>query len=116
LPISLGDGAPPAFRLSCLADVATMQDEPVVGMERETLRHLLLERQLHRQWRCPRREPGAIAYPEQMRVDRNGGLLEENVQHHIGRLAADAGQGLERLAHVGYLATVLFDQLLGERV
>ena len=42
--------------------------------------------------RPARRQPGAVADAEQMRVDGDGRLAEGDVEHDIGGLAADAGQ------------------------
>src|SRR5690606_26430856 len=64
----------------------------------------------HRQWRRAGCQPGAVADTEQMRVHRDGGLPEPDIEHHIGRLAADAGQGLERLPIRRHLAAMLLEQ------
>ena len=45
-----------------------------------------------------------------MRVDGDGRLAEGRVEHHVGRLAADAGQGFEGGTVCGYLSVVLLDQ------
>ena len=58
------------------------------------------------------REAHAIAKPEEMRVDSNGGMPKGDVEHDIGGLAADARQRLQRLAVIRNLAAMLFDQLL----
>ena len=55
-------------------------------------------------------EPGAIANAEDVRVDRHHRLAENGVEHHIGGLAADAGQGLECFAIGRYFAAVAFEQ------
>ena len=48
-----------------------------------------------------RRQVGAVGDAEDMRVHRDGRLAERDVQHHIGGLAADAGQRFQRLALAG---------------
>ena len=35
-------------------------------------------------------QPGAIADSENMRIDRNGGLPERAVEHHVGGFSTDA--------------------------
>ncbi|MNT41049.1 hypothetical protein D3C72_1773970 [compost metagenome] len=45
-----------------------------------------------------------------MRIDRHGWLAKCYVQHHIGRLAAYARQGLQRFAGIGNLATMELHQ------
>ena len=56
------------------------------------------------------REPGAVADAEDVGVDRDGRLAEGDVEHHVGGLAADAGQRLQRLARVRHLAAMLGDR------
>ena len=60
----------------------------------------------------PRRQTGTVRHPEYMSVDRHGRLAERHVEHDIRGLAADARQRLQHLAHAGYLAAMLGDQLL----
>jgi len=62
-----------------------------------------------------RRKAGAIGDAEDVRVDRDGGLSEGRVQHHVGGLAADAGQGLERFAVPRHPAAMLLEQELRHR-
>jgi hypothetical protein len=45
-----------------------------------------------------------------MGVDGDGGPAEGGVEHHVGGLAADAGQGLEGLAVLRHLAAVALQQ------
>jgi hypothetical protein len=42
-----------------------------------------------------------------VRVDGDGRFAEGGVEHHVGGLAADAGQGFERGAVARHLAAVL---------
>ena len=44
--------------------------------------------------RAARRQPGAVGDAEDVRVHRDRRLAEGDVQHHVGGLAADAGQRL----------------------
>ena len=59
-----------------------------------------------------RREAGAVADAEDVRVDRKGLLAERGVEHDVGGLAADAGQLLELFAGARDLAAMLVDQRL----
>lgn len=99
-----------ALRLARLADVAAMQDQPVVGIEQVLARHELQQFLLHLQNVLSRCYAGAVGDAEDMRVHRHGQLPEGGVEHHVGGLAANPGQGFEVLAVVGDLAAVLFDE------
>ena len=59
-------------------------------------------------------EAGAVGEAEDVGVDGHRRLAEDGVEHHVGGLAADAGEGFEGFAVVGYLAAVAFDELAGE--
>ena len=74
------------------------------------VRHDALELLLDPQRRLARRQAGAVADAEDMGVDRDGRLAEGDVHHHIGGLAADAGQRLQRLAVARHLAAMLVDE------
>jgi len=50
-----------------------------------------------------------------MGVDRHGAFLERDVEHHVGGLAADAGQRFQGLAVGWNLSTVPLDQQGSER-
>src|SRR5690606_16915735 len=110
----LADRAAPAFGLARLADIAAVQDQPVMGMEHESRRHLLLQSLFHFERGLAGGEAGAVADAEEMGIHRGGGLLEPDIDHHIGGLAADAGQGCERLAILGHFAAMLVDEDLRE--
>ena len=107
--------AAPAFRQPRLAGVAAVQDQPVVRVAAEGLRHDLLELRFDLVDRLARREAGAVADAEDVRVDREGLLAERGVEHDVGGLAADAGQRLQLLAGARDLAAMPVDQRLAER-
>ncbi len=86
----------------------------MVRVTAEGLRDDLLELRFDLSDRLARREAGAVADAEDVRVDREGLLAEGGVEHDIGGLAADAGQLLELLAGARDLAAVLVDQRLAE--
>ena len=62
----------------------------MVRVQPEGLRHDLLQLELDLEHVLARREAGAVADPEDVRVDRERLLVEGGVEHHIGRLSADA--------------------------
>ena len=72
--------------------------------------HALHQLQLHRQRVLARRQAGAVADAEDVRVDRHRRLAERHIEHHVGGLAAHAGQGLQRLARARHLAAMLLDE------
>ena len=78
-------------------------------------RHHPFEPGLDRRRIAARRHAGAVRHPEDMRVDGDGRLAEGDVEHHIGGLAADARQGLQRLARPRHRAAMLGDELLRQR-
>src|SRR5436305_1446286 len=61
-----------AQRTARQADVATVQDQPMMRMHHVFFRDDLEQLELHRQWVLAGRQPGAIADPEDMRVHRHG--------------------------------------------
>jgi len=84
-------------------------------MPLELIRHDLKQLLLDLERRAAGREPGAIANPEDVGVDRNGRLAERDVEHHVGGLAAHARQRFERLARGRHHAAILIDQPPRER-
>ena len=59
-----------------------------------------------------RREAGAVADAEDVRVDRERLLAECRVEDDVGGLAADAGERLKLLAGARDLTIMLLDQCL----
>ena len=80
----------------------------------ERLRHALLELGFDLLGGFATREAGAVRDAEHVGVDRESLLAERAVHHHVGGLAADAGQGDQRVAVGRDLAAVLGNQLLGQ--
>jgi hypothetical protein len=91
-----------------------VQDQPVVSVAAEGLRHNLLELRFDLVDGLARGEASAVANAEHVRVDCKGFLAESRVEDHVRSLAADAGQGLKLLAGSRHLAAMLVDQCLGE--
>ena len=86
-----------------------------MGMDPERRRRLLLQLLLHRQHGLPRRQPGAVADPENMRVDREGLRAKGTVHHDIGGLAPDPGQLDQLVAVRRHRAIIVGDQHLRQR-
>jgi len=91
-----------------------VQDQPVVGVAAEGLRHDPLELGLDLIDILAGGKAGAVADPEDMGVDREGLLAECGVEDDIGGLAADPGKFLEQLPGARHLAAEAFDQRLRE--
>src|SRR3954471_3398816 len=111
----VADQALRAAGLARETHIASVQDQPVVRVLEEfgwrELEQLLLDHQNV----LARRKAGAIGHTKDMRVDRHRLLAERGVQHHVRRLAPDAGQRFQRLAVRRHLAAVLIEELLRER-
>src|SRR3546814_12209731 len=75
-----GNDAPPAFGTPGLADIAAMQDQPVVGVAAIGRRRHLFQPVLHRARRFSPGEPGSVADAEDVGVDRDRLLPEGDVQ------------------------------------
>ena len=110
----IGQPTPPTFGRARLAGVATVQDQPVMCVQAEGLWHTLFQLFLDLFRRLAFGQPGAIANPQDMRVDGKGLLLEPAVEHDIGGLAAHSRQPDQILARVGNFTTVLVDQQLAQ--
>ncbi|GAA3891532.1 hypothetical protein GCM10022276_08330 [Sphingomonas limnosediminicola] len=80
----------------------------------ERLRNDLLELGLYLIRCLTRREAGAVADAEDMRVDGERLLAEGGVEHDVRGLTANTGQRLQLLAGPRHLAIVLIDQRLAE--
>src|SRR6266566_253823 len=102
----MGDDAAVTGGFGRLADVAAVQNQPVVRVNFVMVGHHLIELHLHFERREPGRKPGAVADAEDMRIDRDGRLAERLVEHYVGALAPDAGQRLERFALARHLAAM----------
>jgi hypothetical protein len=87
-----------------------VQDQPVVRIQPEGLRHDLLQLVLDLENVLARSEAGAVAHPEDVRVDRKGFLIEGGVENDVCRLPSHAGQLLELLARARDLAAVIADE------
>src|SRR3954451_16124813 len=108
----VGNHAPLAQRTPRDADVAPVQDQPVMGMKPVFRWHHLIELHLDLKRCLARCHAGPVAHAEDVGVDGNRRLTEGNVEYDVRGLAADAGQRLQRLARARDLAGMLLHQLL----
>src|SRR5690349_11277680 len=117
LPVfaQIADRALGAAGLARKADVAPVQDEPVVRVLQVLGRRELQQLVFYGNDILSRGETGTVRDAEDVRVHRYCVLAERRVEDHVRRLAPDARQVLERLAAAGYLAAVLLEQHLRER-
>ena len=75
-----------------------MQNQPVMRVLTKFSGYEFQQPVFHSSLSLARRQAGAIADAENMRVDGHCRLAEGDVEHDIRGLAADARQGLQRLA------------------
>jgi len=92
-----------------------MQDQPVVRVSSEGLRHDSLEPGLDLIDIFARSEAGSVADAEDVGVDRERLLAECRVENDVGGLAADPGKLLQLFAGTGDRAAIFADQRLAER-
>ena len=85
----IGDDTIGAFRFARLADIAPVQDQPVMGVLFVFVRRKFEQFFLHLERRFARREPGAVADAENVRIDRNRRLTERGIQNDIGGFSAE---------------------------
>ena len=97
------------------ADVAAVQDEPVVRLGDDLVGEGLGKLLLHLQ-----RSVGilhnaqSVGHPEHVRVNGKGGLVEDDRQDDIGGFTAHPRQGLQFLHVVGHHTVETFHQGLGQ--
>lgn len=102
-----------AERFAGLADIASVEQEPVVRLGNEVLGDVTdelpfgLERVL-----AMGGEAEPFAHAEDMRVHGHGGLIIDDGTDHIGSLASHALQRLQLFNGVGHLAVIDLDEAL----
>src|SRR3989449_8435063 len=92
------------------ADVAPMQDQPMVRVLQVFRRGEFEQPLLDLERILARSDAGAVGDAKDVRVDRHRRLAECRVEHHVRRLAADAGKALQRFAARRHFAAVLLEQ------
>ncbi len=88
-----GDAAAVALGLPRRADVAAVENEPVMGAPEQVLGNVAHERLLRVQ-RClgVAGEAYAVGHPKHVGIDCHTVLAEGHRKHYVGRLAPHAGQ------------------------
>src|SRR6185503_14104461 len=99
-----------AARLAGEAHIAAVQYQPVVGVAQEFRRNELEQLVFDLARILAGCEPGPVGDTKDVCVDCDRGLAESGVQDDIRRLAADAGQALQRFARSRHLAAMVRDQ------
>ena len=100
---------------SGFALVASVQNEPVVGIEAISLRHNVKQIGFYSLWFFGVRESQAPAHAADVCVHGDRRLVESDVQNDIRRFSADAGKLYECLELVGNVALVVLDEPLRGR-
>ena len=90
----IDNGAGRTIGFPRLANIAAMQNQPMMSMEPEFPRHPLFKFQFHIQRGFAGREARPIGNAENMGIHGHGRLTKKDVQNHIGGFSAHAGQGL----------------------
>ena len=99
-----------ALWLACLADIASVEQKPVMGLGNDVGRDVLdqlflgLQRVL-----AVRREPEPFADAEDMGVDGHGGLIPYDRADDVGGFTSDPLERLQVVYVIGHLAVVDFD-------
>ncbi len=117
LPVfaQIADQTRRAVRLARLAHVTAVQDQPVVRVQFEFIRHEFKQLLFDRDDVLAGCDAGAVGDAKNMRVDRDGRLAERDVEYDVGGFAADPGQFLERRARMRNFAAMALDQQLAGR-
>ena len=101
------------FRAAGLADVTTVEQEPVMGLGDDVCRDIFDELFLRLQGiLAVGGQSQPFAHAEDMRIDGHGGLVPDNGTNDIRRLASNALQGLQIVDIIRYLTAVYFYQPL----
>ena len=82
----------------------------MMGIDQKRLRNRFEQPLLDRKRCLAGGQFKSVRNPEDMRVDRHGRLAEGGVEYDVGRLAPDAGQGLERIALARHFTLMKLEQ------
>ena len=91
----VADDAGRALRLARFAMIASVQDQPMVGMQLKIRRNIVFDGAFYRVDILARCNAGPVAHAKDMGVHSLRRLAPPHVQHHICGLAANPGQGLQ---------------------
>lgn len=103
-----------AFGRARGADIAAVQNEPMVGVLEVFFWDNFEEVGLHRLRGFATAKAEAVGEAEDVGIDRDGGVAVEGVEHHVGGFAADAGEFFQFFSRVGDLALMLGDEQVAE--
>ncbi len=92
-----------------------MQDKPVMRLFLERFRHPFFQQQFNLERGCPHRHAGAVANPENMRVNGDGRLTKGFVEDYVGGLPANPGEGFEGFTVARHLTTMITHQNFSRR-
>src|SRR5579859_934709 len=93
-----------------LANVAPMQDEPVVRVAAEFLGHEFQQALFHLDHVGSGRDAGAIGDAEDVRIHRDRVLAERGIQNDVRGFAPDSGEAFEIVPVRWHFATEFFQQ------
>src|SRR4051794_2369152 len=91
-------------RFSREADIAAVQDQPVMRVQHELGWYHLLKPEFDLEWVVAGRHSRAIADAEHVGVDRHGVFAKRHVEHDIGGLAPGARESLDLGARTRHFA------------
>ena len=111
----LAHDAGTAIGLARLAHIASVQDQPVMGVQLPFGRVTFSSACSTSRGVLPGARPVRLATRKIWVSTAMVGCAERDVQHHIGGLAADAGQGLEGVAVGRHLAAMPLDEQVRQR-
>lgn len=99
-----------AFWCACDTNIATMQNEPVVGVELEFWCNKLFEAFFNGRDILAGCDARAIRYPENVRIDCDRGMSKSRIEYNICCFSTHAGQGFKRLTVLRDFTLMLFKQ------
>lgn len=101
-----GESAVLAMWLACRTNIASVEDEPMVGRSEQIVREPSRKLLFSLQWRSSaNREPYAGRDTKHMGVDSNSLLMEEYRDHDIGSLASYTRQS-DKAVEIGWHLTI----------
>lgn len=108
------DDAVGTFGIASLANIAPMEDQPVMGVEAKFWRNVFFQGLFDLQGSFARSKSRSVGDAEDMCIYGHGGFLKGDVAHHVGGFASNTGKVDESLGIVGDLALVPITELPGE--
>ena len=106
----VGDRAGRAVRLARLAHITSVQDQPVVRIQLEFIRHQSQQAFFNLKHGLSRCDAGAITDPEDMGVNCNGWLPEGRIQDDVGSFPSYPGKLFQLIPVAGNLTAVVLNQ------